>query len=122
MTTDDRRTAERHTLPIEMEFWCDETRHRARIEDLSEGGAYVYTGLNWPQGKTIEFSFVIPGDDAPVTGTGTVVWTEYMGFGVRFDTVAGDGRERIRDLVGTQQVLDRRGAGFAEKLRAASGG
>ena len=122
MSSGDRRTTERQSLPIEIEFWCDSTRHRGRIEDLSEGGAYVYTGLNWPSGKTIEFSFSIPGADAPITGTGTLVWSEFMGFGLRFDSLDDAARRSIHEVVGAQPAAaDRRGSDFAQRLEAASG-
>ncbi len=122
MSLDDRRKTDRHSLPLEMEFWVDSTRHRGRIEDLGEGGAYVYTGLQWPSGKTIEFSFVLPGSSEPIRGSGTVVWTEYMGFGLRFDTLDEETRQRIRDAVGDPVDSDRRGSGFDQRLRAACGG
>lgn len=122
MQPDDRRKTDRQSLPIEIEFWCDSTRHRGRIEDLSEGGAYVYTGLNWPSGKTIEFAFSIPGSEKPIRGTGTLVWSEYMGFGLRFDSLDDEARRMLRELVGAQPMTDRRGSGLDERLRIASGG
>lgn len=121
MSHDDRRETLRQSLPIEIEFWVDSTRHRGRIEDLSEGGAYVYTGLQWPDGKKIEFSFTLPGAPEPITGNGTVVWTEYMGFGIRFDSLDDDARGRILAVVGESADPDRRGSAFERRLLAASG-
>lgn len=119
--SDDRRNTQRQSLPIEFEFWVDSTRHCARIEDLSEGGAYVYTGLQWPNGKSIEFSFRLPGSPDPIRGSGTVVWTEYMGFGVRFDDLDDDARQRILAVVGEATPSDRRGS-FEQRLQTACGG
>lgn len=101
MSQDNRRQSDRQNLPIEFEFWCDDTRHRGRLEDLSEGGAYVYTGLDWPAGTPIGFSFALPDEDpAPITGNGTVVWTEYMGFGIRFEMLDEATKKRIRAVIG----------------------
>ena len=100
LTQQDRRTSTRFSRPIDIEFWCDATRHRARLEDLGEGGFYVYTGLNWPAGQSIEFAFSLPDDSSePIRGTGTVVWAEYMGFGVRFDSIDEASKKRIRDML-----------------------
>lgn len=119
--SDERRETERQNLPLEMEFWCDSTRHRGRIEDLSVGGAYVYSMHSWPVGQEISFSFTLPGSDEPIEGAGTLVWSEYMGFGVRFDSLDDAARQRIREVVGTQPLFERRGTAFQERMRAASG-
>lgn len=100
MTATDRRGTDRRPQPIDIEYWCDGTRHQGRIQDLSEGGLYVYTGLSWPARKAIEFRFLLPdGSQAPIEGHGTVVWWEPMGFGVRFDRLAAGDRERLRRFV-----------------------
>ena len=116
----DRRDSSRLTKPIEIEFWCDATHHRGRIEDLSEGGFYVYTVLDWPVGQSLEFSFPLHDEsDEPIRGTGTLVWTEYLGFGVRFESIDDDAKRRIRALLETAPSCDRRGQSLDERLAAA---
>ena len=100
MSAEERRTSGRHAFPIEIEFWCDATHHKGRIEDLSVGGLYIYTGLNWPVGTPIAFTFTLPNSPKLVLGTGTVAWTEQMGFGIRFDALDEESKNHIRDLVG----------------------
>ena len=97
---EERRESDRHSIPTEIEFWCDATHHRGRIEDLSEGGVYIFTGLSWPAGTEMAFAFVLPDGTADrVIGTGTVAWSEQTGIGVRFDSLDDTARARIRALV-----------------------
>ena len=91
----DRRETGRYVVPIEIEFWCDATHHRGRIEDLSETGLYIYTGLGWPPGTEIAFTFTLPNSPKLVIATGTVAWTEQMGIGVRFDSLDDESRAKL---------------------------
>ena len=100
MTDQDRRQTGRFIHPIEIEFWCDATHHKGRVEDLSEGGLYIYTGLGWPPGTELAFNFHLPNSPKLVLGTATVAWTEQHGFGVRFDALDEESRGHIRSLVG----------------------
>lgn len=100
MNEHDRRVRRRVVVPIEIEFWCDATHHKGRIEDISEGGFYIYTGLGWPPGTELAFTFTLPNSPKLVIGTATVVWTEQMGFGVRFDAIDDEALANIRALVG----------------------
>ena len=86
--------------PIEVEFLCNGTRHEGRIEDLSEGGMYIYTGLSWHLSTDIELQFELPdGDSTPIQGRGTIVWTDSMGFGVSLAGLDAIGRERLRRFI-----------------------
>ena len=93
------RQTDRCAVPIEIVFWCDATHHKGRIEDLSETGLYIYTGLGWPPETEMAFTFTLPNSPKLVIATGTVVWSEQMGMGVRFDSLDDESRANIRALV-----------------------
>ena len=97
---DVERRTDRFPQRIEIEYRIEETRYQSLIGDLSEGGVYIYTRLDWAAGKPIEFRFRLPdGSETPIHGDGTVVWWEPKGFGVRFERLAAADRERIRSFV-----------------------
>ena len=104
MSENERRGTGRYVVPIEIEFWCDATHHQGRIEDLSEGGLYIYTGLNWPPGTELAFTFKLPNTDKLVLGTGTVAWTEQMGIGVSIDALDDESKAHIRNLVSVDKA------------------
>lgn len=96
----DRRSSPRMQWPLEIEFWCEGTHHTGRIEDLSEGGIYIYTGQHWPASNKIEFRFFLPdGWETPIRGEGNVAWTEPMGFGLRFEQLDHQHRDRISSFI-----------------------
>lgn len=99
MNESNRRESKRLAIPIEIQFWCDATHHQGRIEDLSEGGLYIFTGLRWPPGTELAFTFNLPNSPKLVIGTATVMWTEQMGFGVRFDAIDDESLTSIRALI-----------------------
>jgi hypothetical protein len=99
----DRRENPRISMPLEIEFWCEGTCHRGRVEDLSEGGVYIYTGLVWPSTRTLEFRFHLPDDpEVPIRGRGMIVWTEPMGFGVQFNGLSPANLSRIKAFVDSE--------------------
>ena len=67
---------------------------------------YIHTGISWPAETVITFRFQLPdGSEIPIEGSGTVVWTERMGFGVRLDQLATSDRDRIKGFVESEQSL-----------------
>src|SRR5437867_2006985 len=70
------------------------------VVNLSAGGMLVELGFPLAPGTDLDFSFRLPGEDAPVTGWGQVVRRATPSrYGVRFDGLKDDAIERLRRFV-----------------------
>ena len=74
------------------------------VVNLSANGMLVELGFPLPPGTNLDFSFQLPGDDAPVTGSGQIVRRATPSrYGVRFDGLGGDSIERLHRFVGRDE-------------------
>lgn len=81
---------------LEFEYTSGGRATRARVEDLSEGGAFVATEEPLPEGDEIEFKLTLPGGEDAIHGRAVVVWRQRaIGMGVRFVGLSNDQRVRI---------------------------
>ena len=107
----ERRAAVRVTKSIDFLYSSDSPPIPARIEDLSESGAYVDTTHPLTVGTKVDFSFHLPGAEAaePILGRGRVAWVDPMvGIGLEFlDLEEGD-RKQIRFYVASVFFGDER--------------
>jgi c-di-GMP-binding flagellar brake protein YcgR len=98
----ERRDSVRVKRPIEIEYSADCPPIRARLDDLSETGAFIDTAHPLGEGSDLVLRFTLPvnPEEARVECRARVVWTEPMvGVGVRFVELDEVSRERIRDYV-----------------------
>ena len=113
MSGAERRTAVRVVRPMEIQYASNCPPISARIEDISESGAFVDTKQPLEQGSTVQFRFFLPDDtpDVAIQGRGRVVWTEPMvGFGLEFQDLPAEVRERIKFFVASVFFGHREGA------------
>jgi hypothetical protein len=74
------------------------------VVNLSANGMLVELGFPLPPGTNLDFSFQLPGDDQPVTGSGQIVRRATPSrYGVRFDGLPGDAVERLNRFVGREE-------------------
>ncbi|HVS15866.1 MAG TPA: PilZ domain-containing protein [Thermoanaerobaculia bacterium] len=101
-TEPDRRASVRAKRPIEIEYSADCPPIRARLDDLSETGAFIDTAHSLGEGAHVIVRFTLPDDaeDDRIQCHARVVWVEPMvGVGVEFVGLDQRSVERIRDYV-----------------------
>jgi len=90
---------------MEVKYVAEGTRVPARLEDLSEGGAYIDTPHPLYVGTPMTLELELPAslsapDPEPVHLDAEVVWTRNgLGAGVAFYALSGDARARLRFYV-----------------------
>jgi len=96
--TEERRGGPR--VPIEM--WVEETtgseRYFRRAGNLSRGGLRLEHTIPLPVGTTVNLTFTLPGDKAPVEVVGQIVSAtppEDLRMGVKFVELAAEAQARI---------------------------
>ena len=99
----ERRASLRVSKSIDFLYSSDSPPIPARIEDLSESGAYVDTTHPLTVGSEVDFSFHLPGaseDSEPILGRGRVAWIDPMvGIGLEFLDLEEEDRKQIRFYV-----------------------
>lgn len=98
----DRRGAVRVARAIDFQYSADCPSIKARLEDISETGAFVDTTHSLTVGSQVEFSFRLPypEDPSPIEGKGRVVWVQPMvGVGLEFQQISDEDRQRVRYFV-----------------------
>lgn len=87
---------------LEFEYQADGQPIRARIEDLSEGGAFVDTRTPQAVGDELRFKLTLPGAD-PITGKALVRWQQVnVGMGIEFFGLSDEEREAIKFYVASE--------------------
>ena len=108
----ERRATVRVCKSIDFLYSSDSPPIPARIEDLSESGAYVDTTHSLTVGTKVDFSFHLPGSSAdaePILGRGRVAWVDPMvGVGLEFLDLDEDDRKQIRFYVASVFFGDER--------------
>jgi len=110
---DTRRAHARHDAELEVSLESESNFYMGLTENLSEGGLFIATHLVKPMGTSIEVSFKLPHVTDPIKALGTVRWTrEYSetsdtmpGMGVRFDDIASEHVEQIREFLAARAPL-----------------
>ena len=98
----DRRGAVRVAKSMDFRYSADCPSIKARLEDISETGAFVDTTHPLTIGSQVDFSFRLPypEDPSPIEGRGRVVWVQPMvGVGLEFQQLNDEDRQRLRYFV-----------------------
>ncbi|MGB5815253.1 MAG: PilZ domain-containing protein [Thermoanaerobaculia bacterium] len=96
------RGAVRVARAIDFQYSADCPSIKARLEDISETGAFVDTTHSLTVGSQLDFTFRLPypEDPSPIAGRGRVVWVQPMvGVGLEFQQLTDDDRQRLRYFV-----------------------
>ena len=74
------------------------------VVNLSAAGMLVELGFPLAPGTDLDFTFLLPGEDSPVTGWGQIVRRATPSrYGVRFDGLKDDAIERLRRFVSKRE-------------------
>lgn len=99
----DRRDTPRVNLELWMEELNGEDVYFRRTGNVSIGGAYFDTPFPYEPGTEVTLKFGLPGSREMVVARGTVVsrgrGQDGLGMGVKFISIEGDGRDRIRHYI-----------------------
>lgn len=99
----DRRGSVRTRKPIDVEYSSNCPWIKARLDDLSEEGAFIDTQHALGAGEEMALRFHLPdeqGKPQEVRCKARVIWKEAMvGVGVEFVELSDAARERIRYVV-----------------------
>lgn len=98
----ERRAVARVSRSLDFTYSADSQPISARIEDLSESGAYVDTTYPLAVDSRIDFSFRLPGseEEESILGCGRVAWVDpETGVGLEFLDLEEEDRKRIRRYV-----------------------
>lgn len=88
---------------LEFEYTSHGQVTQARIEDLSEGGAFVDAPYPLNEGDELDFRLTLPGADEPIVGKACVVWRQQtVGMGIRFVGLDTEEREQIKFYVAAE--------------------
>ncbi len=87
--------------PISIEYTADSPPIAARIQNLSESGAFIDSDQLLPLGCTIEFQAALPDGDpeGPIHGRARVIWSAPHGAGVEFKDLSDAHRKRLKLFV-----------------------
>jgi uncharacterized protein (TIGR02266 family) len=107
------RAHPRHDVELEVSLESESNFYMGLTENLSEGGLFIATHLVKPMGTQIEVSFKLPHVAESIKAVGTVGWTrEYSetsdtmpGMGVRFEHIAPEHVEQIREFLAARAPL-----------------
>ena len=107
----ERRTSERAPWIVDLEFGEDAQFYTGLTLDVSEGGIFVATYLDFPIGTKLALCFELP-DGTSVQARGEVRWarTEAMdgerpGVGIAFTELPEEARRRIAEVCARQPPL-----------------
>jgi uncharacterized protein (TIGR02266 family) len=108
-----RRAHARHDVELDVSLESESNFYMGLTENLSEGGLFIATHVVKPIGTTIEVSFKLPHVAEPIKAIGIVRWTrEYSetsdtspGIGVRFERIAPEQVEQIREFLAARAPL-----------------
>jgi uncharacterized protein (TIGR02266 family) len=107
----ERRTSDRAPWIVDLEFGEDARFFTGLSLDISEGGIFVATYLEFPLGTKLVLCFELP-DGTSVEARGEVRWVrtqamdgERPGIGVAFTQLPEEARARIADVCARQPPL-----------------
>ena len=105
----DKRQAPRVSLMAELTYQMEGVAITKRVSDISEGGLFIDTPVPSDVGTKLRLRFVL--DGATVEAEGVVAYSQpFIGMGIEFTRVVGDGIERIHQFV--TRTLTPAGVGF----------
>lgn len=92
-----------HRIPVDYQVWYttpEQTVQRGTMYDLSRGGCAVATLGNVKRGSRIALTILAPGQPIPMTiESAAVRWTVLGEFGVEFEDLNEQDRERLGHLL-----------------------
>jgi len=111
--SDERRASERRSatdrrddVRVPLELWMEELKgdhvYFRRTGNVSIGGVYFDNALPHEAGTEVTLKFNIPGDREMIVARGRVICPtarQKVGMRVKFISVEGSGKERIRCLI-----------------------
>ncbi len=101
----DRREADRVPLELWMEEISGDDVYFRRSGNVSPGGVFFDRAIPHALGTVVTLKFALPGDKEMVVARGEVVSTagasDGLGMGVKFISVEGDGKKRIKSYLRT---------------------
>lgn len=109
----ERRRAQRREFPrVPLELWMEEVAgddvYFRRTGNISEGGVYFDRAIPHALGTVVTLKFALPGDREMVVARGKVVNAadrqDGLGMSVRFVSIEGNGRDRLRDAIRERAV------------------
>ena len=98
----DRRRGPRLYVEVPIEYQSLRSFQKSTAFSLSAQGVFIRTAVPFDMGEQVILRFLLPGQEAPVTVIGQVVWRNAdpskaggMGMGIRFVETAEDDRDSI---------------------------
>ncbi|MGD0267049.1 MAG: TIGR02266 family protein [Candidatus Methylomirabilota bacterium] len=98
----DRRGGPRLYVEVPIEYQSLRSFQQSAAFNLSARGVFIRTAVPFDMGEQVVLRFLLPGQEAPVTVIGQVVWRNAdpskaggMGMGIRFVETAADDRDSI---------------------------
>ena len=94
----ERRSGPRIPLEMWVEETTDEERYFRRAGNLSRGGLRLEHTIPLPLGTTVNLTFTLPGDDAPIVISGQIVSSagpEDLQMGLKFVNITAEAQRRI---------------------------
>lgn len=111
LVIEEHRASPRVSMTIDIHLSSDSHFFTGLAGDISEGGIFVSTYRALRIGSEVELEMTLPGSAEPFTAQGTVRWIREhsadhpRGFGISFDVLAEDVRERIHDFCARRPPL-----------------
>jgi len=86
----EQREEQRTECSILTEYIVHNRPHRARIRNISLGGAFIESQDSLRVNQEISQSFFVPNFEIPIRTKSRIVWTGPDGFGVQFQILETD--------------------------------
>jgi len=105
-----RRTEERTSAKIRINFKSASDFFRAYIGNLGTGGLFIQTTQTVPAGAILNLEFNLPGSDHFIQVKGKVIWVRSKeesderkppGLGIQFVDMSSEDNERLRNYIAT---------------------
>jgi type IV pilus assembly protein PilZ len=106
----ERRQSRRAPVTVRVTYSTVDAMFSEFSRNINEGGLFIESNSPLPLDEQVQLQFRLPGVDDPFKVTGRIAWIrepggeEPPGMGVEFDSLDGDSRRKIDEIVQSLRV------------------
>jgi len=112
MSQDDRRTAPRHDLNVDVTFESEHNFYTGLTQDLGGGGLFVSTRVLRPIGECVRVRLTLPGSPEVLDAIAEIRWVRPVdtaegdaGMGLQFLQMSGKTKQAVKEFVAKREAM-----------------